>query len=72
MRSGPTRKPARLQSAERASGRRITRGIGLVVASLLAFLTGALLFTMLDGETMNGENSTAAPSGSATLLPPVD
>ena len=62
---GPLSKPARLQAAEQASGRRMARGIGLVVASLLAFLLAALVFTMLDDE-----GRPAVPTESGTLLPP--
>ena len=64
---GPLSKPARLQSAEQASGRRMARGIGFVAASLLAFLLLALAFTMLDSES-----SPAVPIEPGTLLPPAD
>ena len=60
-------KSARVQSAERASGRRMARGIGLVVASLLAFVAIALLF-----EVLESDGSTTMPTESEPLLPPSD
>ena len=41
---------ARLQDAERASGRRLVRGVGILVLSLLAFVVVLWILSALNGE----------------------